>query len=147
MEQSLIIIKPNAVQRELVGELIARFERRGIKITAMKMIIIPEELARFHYSEHKDKDFFQGLLNFITSGPSVIMVLEADHVIEMVRTMVGNTNPTFADTGTIRGDFATSVENNMIHASDSIEAAEKEVHLFFDESELLEYTLSVRPWL
>lgn len=147
MQRTLLILKPNAVQRELIGELIARFERRGLKIVAMKLIIISREQAHFHYSEHSDENFFKGLLDFITSGPSVVMVLEADHAIEIVRSMVGNTNPTFADPGTIRGDFATSVENNMIHASDSIESSKKEIDIFFTKEELLEYTLSVRPWL
>lgn len=147
MERTLLILKPNAVQRELIGELIARFERRGLKIVAMKMIIISLEQAKFHYSEHKEKSFFQGLLAFITSGPSVVMVIEADHAVEIVRSMVGDTNPTFANPGTIRGDFATSVENNMIHASDSIESSKKEINIFFTDEELLDYTLSVRPWL
>ncbi len=147
MERTFVILKPNAVQRELVGEIIARFERRGIKIIAMKMIMIPREIAETHYREHRGKDFYVDLIDFITSGPSVLMVLESHDAVRIVRYMVGATDPADAHPGSIRGDFATSPGHNMIHASDSPEAAREEIDLFFKPEEIQEYTLAVRPWL
>jgi nucleoside-diphosphate kinase len=147
MEQTLVILKPNAVQRELVGELISKFERRGIKITAMKFKRISREIAETHYKEHLGKDFYKDLITFITSGPSVLMVLESHDAVNIVRATVGATNPANAAPGSIRGDFATSPGHNMIHASDSREAADREIALFFEPHEIQDYTLSVRPWL
>ena len=147
MEQTLVILKPNAVQRELIGELISKFERRGMKITAMKLIRISLETAERHYREHTGKDFYKDLITFITSGPSVIMILESMDAVEIVRSMVGATNPAEAASGTIRGDYATSPGHNMIHASDSIESAKREMDLFFRPEEIHEYRLAVRPWL
>lgn len=147
MQQTMVILKPNAVQRELIGELLSRFEHRGLKIVAMKMMIISAGLAAEHYEEHRDKDFYPGLIEFITSGPSVLMVLESDDAVRIVRAMSGSTNPADALPGTIRGDFATSPGHNMIHASDSEAAASREIELFFGKDELLDYHLSVRPWL
>ena len=147
MEQTLVILKPNAVQRELIGELISKFERRGLKISAMKMETVSRETAEIHYREHKEKHFYDDLIGFITSGPSVIMILEANGGVEIVRRMVGSTNPAEAEPGSIRGDYATSPGHNMIHASDSLEAAKREIELFFEPSEIMDYRLSVRPWL
>ncbi|MBD3276952.1 MAG: nucleoside-diphosphate kinase [Candidatus Aegiribacteria sp.] len=147
MEQTLVILKPNAVQRELIGELISKFERRGLKISAMKMETVSRETAEIHYREHRDKHFYQDLIGFITSGPSVIMILEANGAVEIVRRMVGHTNPAEAEPGSIRGDYATSPGHNMIHASDSTEAAKREIELFFEPREIMDYRLSVRPWL
>ncbi|MCD4774577.1 MAG: nucleoside-diphosphate kinase [Candidatus Aegiribacteria sp.] len=147
MEKTLAILKPNAVQRELVGELISKFERRGMKITAMKLTRISPKTAEQHYEEHKGKEFYKGLISFITSGPSVIMILESMDAVEIVRSMVGATNPAEAASGTIRGDYATSPGHNMIHASDSIESAKREIELFFRPEEVHEYRLAVRPWL
>lgn len=147
MEQTLVIIKPNAVQRELIGELISKFERRGMKITAMKLQRISRETAEEHYSEHMGKDFYQDLISFITSGPSVLMILESLDAVNIVRATVGATNPADAAPGSIRGDYATSPGHNMIHASDSTEAAEREISLFFRPEEIEDYTLAVRPWL
>ena len=147
MERTLVILKPNAVQRELIGELISKFERRGMKISAMKLKRISRRVAELHYSEHRGKEFYQDLIGFITSGPSVLMILESRDAVGIIRSMVGATNPADAASGTIRGDYATSPGHNMIHASDSIEAAEREIELFFDPEEIEEYTLSVRPWL
>ena len=142
-----MIIKPNAVQRELIGELISKFERRGMKITAMKLQRISRETAEEHYSEHMGKDFYQDLISFITSGPSVLMILESLDAVNIVRATVGATNPADAAPGSIRGDYATSPGHNMIHASDSTEAAEREISLFFRPEEIEDYTLAVRPWL
>ncbi|MCD4846917.1 MAG: nucleoside-diphosphate kinase [Candidatus Aegiribacteria sp.] len=147
MEQTLVILKPNAVQRELVGDLISRFERRGLKITAMKLCRISPETAAYHYREHLEEPFYEGLISFITSGPSVIIALESLAAVTIVRSMVGATNPADAAPGTIRGDYATSPGHNMIHASDSIESARREIELFFSPDEILDYRLSVRPWL
>jgi len=147
MERTLVILKPNAVQRELIGELISKFERRGMKISAMKFKRISRRVAELHYGEHREKDFYRDLIGFITSGPSVLMILESRDAVGIIRSMVGATNPADAASGTIRGDYATSPGHNMIHASDSIEAAEREIELFFDPEEIEEYTLSVRPWL
>ncbi|RKZ10580.1 nucleoside-diphosphate kinase [Candidatus Fermentibacteria bacterium] len=147
MEKTLVILKPNAVQRELIGQLISKFERRGMKITAMKLIRIPLKTAEQHYEEHRGKEFYEDLLSFITSGPSVIMILESMDAVDIVRSMVGATNPAEAVPGSIRGDYATSPGHNMIHASDSSEAAEREIELLFKPEEIQEYRLAVRPWL
>ena len=147
MEQTLVILKPNAVQRELIGELISKFERRGLKISAMKMETVSRETAEIHYREHKEKHFYDDLIGFITSGPSVIMILEANGGVEIVRRMVGSTNPAEAEPGSIRGDYAISPGHNLIYASDSLEAAKREIELFFEPSEIMDYRLSVRPWL
>lgn len=147
MQQTLVILKPNAVQRELVGDLISRFEKRGLKITAMKMETITDERAAMHYEEHLGKPFYDELIEFITSGPSVILLLESDDAVHIVRTMAGDTNPADAAPGTIRGDYATSPGHNMIHASDSTSSAQREIGLFFTLAEIQDYTLSVRPWL
>lgn len=147
MEKTLVILKPNAVQRELIGQLISKFERRGMKITAMKLIRIPLKIAEQHYKEHRGKEFYEDLISFITSGPSVIMILESMDAVDIVRTMVGATNPAEAVPGSIRGDYATSPGHNMIHASDSREAAEREIELLFKPEEIQEYRLAVRPWL
>jgi nucleoside-diphosphate kinase len=147
MQRTMVILKPNTVQRELVGELISRFERRGIKIIAMKMSTVTAEQASIHYQEHREKPFYSGLIEFITSGPSILLVLESEDAVNIVRTMSGNTNPADASPGTIRGDFATSPGHNMIHASDSEESAHREISLFFNEAELQDYRLTVRPWL
>jgi nucleoside-diphosphate kinase len=147
MEQTLVILKPNAVQRELIGELISKFERRGMKITAMKLSRISVETAEQHYKEHLGKLFYSDLLKFITSGPSVIMILESMDAVDIVRSMVGATNPAEAIPGSIRGDYATSPGHNMIHASDSPESAKREIELFFEPEEIQDYKLAVRPWL
>jgi nucleoside-diphosphate kinase len=147
MERTLVIIKPNGVQRELVGQLISRFERRGLKITALKMVTVDRETACLHYREHEGKAFFDDLIAFITSAPSVLMILEGERAVSLVRRMVGDTDPAEASPGTIRGDYATTVGHNMIHASDSPESAGREIDLFFEAGEIQTYTLSVRPWL
>jgi nucleoside-diphosphate kinase len=147
MDQTLVILKPNAVQRELVGELISKFERRGMKITAMKMSRIDRDTAEEHYREHLGKDFYEDLISFITSGPSVLMILESMDAVNIARATVGATNPADAAPGSIRGDYATSPGHNMIHASDTMKSAKREIELFFRPDEIQDYTLAVRPWL
>ena len=147
MERTLIILKPNAVQRALVGDILARFEHRGLQIKGLKMLCISCELAERHYAEHKGKGFFKPLVKFITSGPSVLLVLEADSAIEIVRNMCGPTDPRKARPGTIRGDYGVHTQMNIIHASDSQEAAEREVSLFFRPEELVEYRQATAPWV
>ncbi len=140
-QRTFTMLKPDAVKRRLTGEILARFEKRGLKIVAAKTLMISDELAKTHYGEHSDKPFFNDLITYITSGPVFAMVLEGDDVISMVRKMVGATNPKEADIGTIRGDYAIDTGRNIVHASDSEESAEREINLFFDESEFCDYTL------
>jgi nucleoside-diphosphate kinase len=138
VERSLIILKPDAVQRGLAGTILSRIEQRGLKIVGMKLMQIDEGLARKHYAEHEGKPFFNGLVQYITSGPVVVVAVAGDNVIEMIRSMVGATNPAKAAPGTIRGDFAVSIGRNLIHASDKPESGEREVTNFFEDRELLQ---------
>ncbi len=147
MERSLIIIKPDGVQRGLIGTIISRLENRGLKIVAMKMIQMDEELARRHYAVHEGKPFFESLIKYITSGPVVVMVVEGPRAIEIVRKTMGATNPADASPGTIRADFALEIGRNLIHGSDSPETAEKEINLFFHPSEILSYTRDTDRWI
>jgi nucleoside-diphosphate kinase len=133
-EKTFVMLKPDAVKRKLVGRIIQRFEDKGFEILDMKMMTISQELAERHYGEHKGKDFYEKLVNFITSGRVVAMVIEGKNAISIVRKMIGKTNPLEAEAGTIRGDFAYSTPDNIIHASDSKESAEKEIKLFFGEN-------------
>ncbi len=146
-ERTLIIIKPDGIQRHLAGEIISRFERKGFKLVAAKFMRIPEELARKHYDVHKEKPFFAGVVKYLASSPSLVMVWEADGVIEMARKMMGATFGYEAEAGTIRGDFSCSRGYNLIHGSDSVESAEKEIKLFFGPDEMVEYELSDADWL
>lgn len=147
MERTLVIIKPDGVQRGLIGEIIRRFERRGLRIAAMKMIQISTELAERHYAVHKGKPFYEGLIQYITSGPVVVMVLEGRQAIEIVRRTMGATNPAEAAPGTIRADFGVEIGRNLVHGSDSPETAAFEVPLFFSEEEILSYSRDVDPWI
>jgi nucleoside-diphosphate kinase len=148
MERSLVILKPDAVQRGLVGTILTRLEQRGLKIIGMRLMQIDETLARTHYAEHEGKGFFNDLVSYITSGPVVVLVIAGDNVIEMVRNTVGATNPAKSAPGTIRGDFAVSIGRNLIHASDKPESGEREVRNFFQESELLQdFNRSVDRWI
>ncbi len=131
IEQSLVLIKPEAVSRGLIGEILKRFEARQFRIVSMKMQTLSREIAETHYGEHKGKPFFDGLVSYITSGPVVALVLESPEVVSMVRLMVGATNSAVALPGTIRGDLAQSIAENVIHASDSAESAQREIKLFF----------------
>ena len=147
MEQTLVIIKPDAVQRGLIGEITRRFERRGLRIVAMKMMQISPELAARHYAVHKGKPFYDGLIHYITSAPVVVMVLEGPRAIEIVRRTMGATNPAEAAPGTIRADFGVEIGRNLVHGSDGPETAAFEIPLFFSEEEILSYSRDVDPWI
>ena len=137
MNRTFAMVKPDGVEKGLVGEIISRFEKKGLKIVALKIMRITPELAEKHYGEHKGKPFFADLVNFITSGPVAAMVLEGENVIPTVRTMMGATNPQDAAPGTVRGDFALTIDENIIHGSDSPESAMREIGLFFKEEEIV----------
>ena len=147
MQQSLVLLKPDAVQRGLVGELVSRLERRGLKLLAMKMLKIEEALAAKHYAAHLGKPFYEGLIKFITSDPLVAMVVEGESAIESVRSTMGVTDPVDASPGTIRGDLALTVGRNLVHGSDSTEAAETEIGLFFSPAEVLDYERDTEQWI
>ena len=140
-QRTFTMLKPDAVKRRLTGEILTRFEKRGLKVIAAKTLMISEDLAKTHYGEHSDKPFFNDLISYITSGPVFAMVLEGDDVISLVRKMVGATNPKEADFGTIRGDYGIDTGRNIVHASDSEESAQREINLFFDETEFCDYEL------
>jgi len=146
MERTFIIIKPDAVQRGLVGEIIARFERRGLKIVAMQFLQVSEELARRHYAEHEGKGFFAGLISYITSAPVVAMVVEGTGAIATVRATVGSTKPAEATPGTIRADFGLEIGRNLVHASDGPETAVKEIALWFGEN-MVSWDRATDPWI
>ena len=147
MERTLIIIKPDAVQRGLAGEIIGRFERRGLRIAAMKMIWIDEPLAQEHYAVHQGKPFYEGLISYITSSPVVVMVLEGNDAIEIARRTMGATAPANAAPGTIRADFGLEIGRNLVHGSDGPQTAKREVALFFDEEEILNWKRDVDRWI
>lgn len=137
MERTFLAIKPDGVQRGLIGKIISRLEEKGFKLVAMKLMLVSNELASKHYGEHKEKPFFNDLVSFITSGPIVAMVWEGKDVINTMRKIMGKTNPQQADKGTIRGDFALDIGRNIVHGSDSAESAKREISLFFKEEELI----------
>ena len=147
IERSLVIAKPDAVQRGLVGEIISRYEKRGLKIVAMKIEQVSEETAGQHYGEHKGKPFYEGLVNYITSSPSVLMVIEGPDAVGIVRTTNGATKPAEALPGTIRADFGITIGRNLVHASDSVESAAREVAIFFGEGGIVEYTRAIDAWI
>ncbi len=139
MERSLVLIKPDAMQRGLVGTIIGRLEERGLKLVALKMIHLDKALAKRHYAIHKDKPFFNSLVNYISSTPIVAAIFEGERAVEVARKAMGVTDPTKAEAGTIRGDFGLDIERNTIHGSDSVETAEGEIKLFFAEDEVFNY--------
>ena len=148
MDRSLIILKPDAVQRGLIGAILGRLEARGLKIIGMKLMRIDDALARKHYAEHDGKGFFPGLVEYIKSGPVVVLVIAGENAIQMIRNMVGATNPLNAAPGTIRGDLAVSIGRNLIHASDKPETGEYELSNFFSEDELLQnFERATDPWI
>ncbi len=147
MERTLVIIKPDAVQRGLIGEIIARFERRGLRIAALKLIQIDRPLAERHYAIHEGKPFYEPLIRYITSSPVVAMVLEGNKSIEIVRRTMGATNPAEAAPGTIRADFGLEIGRNLVHGSDGPETAAFEVPLFFAEDEILTYERDTKRWI
>ena len=139
MERSLVLIKPDAMQRGLVGTIIARLEKLGVKLVAMKMLHMDKALAQRHYDIHKDKPFFDNLVNYITSAPIIAIIFEGEKAIEVIRKMMGATDPAKAEAGTIRGDFGLDIEHNTVHGSDSTETATREIELFFSEDEIFDY--------
>lgn len=140
MEREFIMVKPDGVQRRLVGEVINRFERQGLKIIGLKIIVVNREQAEKHYAVHEGKPFYEGLIRYITSGPVVAMVVEGWDAIKHTRKLVGTTNPAEATPGSIRGDYGMDIRRNIVHAADSVESAKIEYSIYFTEEELLEYT-------
>jgi nucleoside-diphosphate kinase len=147
VERTLVILKPDAVQRGLIGQITARLEQRGIKLVGMRLIQIDNELAARHYAVHKGKPFYEGLIKYITSSPVVVQVWEGKRVIEIVRRTCGATNPIDADLGTIRADFGVEIGRNLIHASDGPETAAYEIPLYFKEEDLVSWPRANDPWL
>jgi len=147
MERTLCLVKPDGVQRALIGEVISRFERKGLKIVGLKMLWISPTLAAKHYEAHVAKSFYPKLLDCITSGPVVALVVEGHKAIGVVRSLIGNTDPSMASTGTIRGDFGLTMGRNIVHAADSIEAAAREVGLYFRPDELVSYEQTLFEWI
>ena len=147
MERTFIAIKPDGVQRKLIGEVIRRFEAKGFTLVGLKLMQVSQELAEEHYSVHKERPFFGSLIEFITSGPLVAMVWEGEGVVTSARKIIGATNPLTAEPGTIRGDFGISVGRNLIHGSDGIETAQTEIKLWFQDKELVSWEPSLMSWL
>ena len=147
MEQTFLMVKPDGVQRNLIGEIVGRLENKGYQLVGAKLMTIPTELAEQHYGEHKERPFFGELVEFITSGPVFAMVWEGENVISTSRLMMGATNPKESAPGTIRGDFAVTVGKNIIHGSDSLESAEREIALFFNKEELVAYAKDANNWI
>ncbi|OGS45598.1 MAG: nucleoside-diphosphate kinase [Euryarchaeota archaeon RBG_16_67_27] len=146
-ERTFVLLKPDAVQRGLVGRIVARFEARGLKLLGMKLLTVPRTLAETYYAEHRGKAFFEPLMAYITSGPVVAIVLEGEGAVAVVRKMMGKTNAAEAEPGTIRGDFALTIGRNVIHGSDGLESAKREIGLFFKADELRAYTRIDEAWL
>lgn len=147
MERTFLMVKPDGVQRNLIGEIVSRFEKKGFKLVGAKLMTVSKELAETHYAEHKERPFFGELVDFITSGPVFAMVWEGENVIATARTMMGATNPSDAAPGTIRGDFGVQVSMNVIHGSDSPESAKREIGIFFKEDELVTYDKTMNKWV
>lgn len=146
-ERTFTLLKPDAVQRGLVGEILQRFERKGLKLVAMKAMRVSKELAEAYYAEHKGKPFFDPLVRYVTSSPVVALVLEGEGAVAVVRKMMGRTNSAEAEPGTVRGDYGLIIGRNLIHGSDSLASATREIGLFFRPEELLEYTRTDEAWL
>jgi nucleoside-diphosphate kinase len=146
MQRTLIILKPDCLQRRLVGSVLQRFEAKGLRLVALKLMRPDRSLAEKHYAEHRERPFFPGLLQFITSGPLIVGVLEGPESITVVRRLLGKTNGLEAEPGTVRGDFALSKQNNLVHGSDSPESAQREIALWFRPDELLDYTIAGQEW-
>ena len=147
MERSLVLIKPDAVQRALAGQIISRLERKGLKIVAVKMLHVDKKLAGRHYAIHKGKAFFDDLVSFITSSPLIAIVFQGENAIQIIRQMMGETDPAKASSGTIRGDFGIDIGHNLVHGSDSLENASKEIDLFFSAEEIFNYERELDTWI
>jgi len=146
IQRTLVLCKPDSVQRGMVGRIISRFERKGLKIVGLKMMKVDQDLASRHYQEHAAKPFYNELCSFITSSPLVAMVIEGENVVAVVRNLLGVTDPQDAASGTIRGDFGLNLTMNLVHGSDSPASAEREIDLFFTPKELHDYELALAPW-
>lgn len=146
-ERTFVMLKPDAVARGLIGEIIARFEKKGLKVVAMKLLPVSKELAEKQYAVHKGKAFFEPLIEYITSGPSLPMIVEGKNAVQAVRTLIGKTNSLEASPGTIRGDFGMTLERNIIHAADSAENAKIEMAVYFTEEEICKYPQTDEKWL
>ena len=142
-----MLVKPDGVQRGLIGTVIGRIENKGLKIAGLKLIHVSEELAKEHYGEHVDRPFFGDLVSFITSSPVVALAIEGDNAVVVMRTLMGGTNPQEAAPGTIRGDFGMTIGMNLVHGSDSPESAERELNLFFQQEEVLDYKREIDSWI
>ncbi|MBI1857966.1 MAG: nucleoside-diphosphate kinase [Candidatus Melainabacteria bacterium] len=147
MEKTFVVIKPDGMQRGLIGKIISRFELKGYKLVAMKLIHVTDEIAKEHYKEHVNKPFFKALKDFITSGPVVAMVWEGKDAVNSIRKMMGKTNPMDADLGTIRGDFGIDIGRNVVHGSDSLNSATREISIFFSEDEILSWDCDIHKWI
>lgn len=147
MEKTFLMVKPDGVQRNFIGEIVNRFEKKGFKLVGAKFMLVTEELAKKHYGEHEGKPFFSDLVDFITSGPVFAMVWEGENVIKTARHMIGATNPQEAGAGTIRGDYGMFTNKNIIHGSDSLESAHREIGLFFDPEDILTYVKRDQKWI
>jgi nucleoside-diphosphate kinase len=147
MERTLVIVKPDGVQRGLIGPILTRLERRGLRFAALKLMQITPELAERHYAVHKGKPFYAGLIEFITSGPVVVAVVEGRNAIDIVRKTLGATNPAQADPGTIRADFGLEIGRNLVHGSDGPDTAAYEIPIFFDDGEIVSYERAVDGWI
>jgi nucleoside-diphosphate kinase len=147
VERTLIIIKPDGVERSLVGPIISRFEQRGLKIVGLKLMQVSGELARRHYAIHEGKPFFDPLISYIVSSPVVVLALEGPNAVQLARNTIGATRPAEAAPGSIRGDFGIMVGRNLVHGSDSPENGQAEIALWFDESELVSYNRTIEPWI
>tara|TARA_A100001037_G_scaffold300344_1_gene327667 strand:- start:3690 stop:4139 length:450 start_codon:yes stop_codon:yes gene_type:complete len=147
LQKTLLLVKPDGVQRGLVGQIVSRIEQKGLKLVGLKLMKVSQELANQHYSEHIGKPFFNDLVDFITSSPIVAMAVEGDNAVQVMRVIMGTTNPQEASPGTIRGDFGMTIGMNLIHGSDSAESAERELSLFFNSEEILDYQREVDKWV
>jgi len=147
MERTLVLIKPDAMQRGLAFEILGRLERRGLRLVGLKLLHVDRALAERHYAEHKGKPFYEGLVSYITSSAIIAAVLEGTNAVEIVRNTMGKTNPREAAPGTIRGDYGVEIGRNLVHGSDSLESAAREVALFFQPSELVEVKRDIDPWV
>jgi nucleoside-diphosphate kinase len=147
VERTFLAIKPDGVQRKLIGEIVRRFESKGFTLVGLKLMQVSRELAEAHYGVHREKPFFAGLVNFITSGPVVAMVWEGDGVVAAARKVIGATNPLTAEPGTIRGDYGANIGRNIIHGSDAIETAQTEISLWFKEEELVSWQPTLLSWI
>jgi len=146
-QRTLVLCKPDTVQRQLIGRVISRLEEKGLKIIGMKMLRVDEDLARQHYQEHVEKAFFSDLVSFITASPVVAIAIEGNNAVEVVRRLMGATNPQDAAAGTIRGDVGLNLTRNVVHGSDSLGSAKRELALFFSQEELQDYSLELEAWL